>query len=119
MALESSIITKMMENAKECLSLSKETFCKALELIREQEKIDDEFSDALQKVGNGYFVFGTENRFHEALLMVLKEVLGDQYDYIGWWLYEASDYIVETADGYQRWDLREPGALYDFLTEPN
>ena len=45
--------------------------------------------------------------------------LGDQYDYIGLWLYEASDYIVEAADKSQRWDLREPTALYDYLSKQN
>ena len=47
--------------------------------------------------------------------MVLKEAVNDQYDYISWWLYETSDYIVETSDGSQKWDLREPGALYDYI----
>ena len=95
--------------------ITKETFCKALEMIREQERINDEFAQALQKVGNGHYVFGTENKFFDALLMVLKEAVNDQYDYISWWLYETSDYIVETSDGSQKWDLREPEALYDYI----
>ena len=98
---------------------TKETFCKALEMIREQERINDDFSQALQKVGNGYYVFGTENRYYDALLMVLKEAVNDQYDYISWWLYDTDDYIVETKDGSQKWDLREPEALYDYLVEEN
>ena len=95
--------------------ITKETFCKALEMIQEQERINDEFAQALQKVGNGHYVFGTENKFFDALLMVLKEAVNDQYDYISWWLYETSDYIVETSDGSQKWDLREPEALYDYI----
>lgn len=51
--------------------ITKETFCKALEMIREQERINDEFAQALQKVGNGHYVFGTENKYFDALLMVL------------------------------------------------
>ena len=30
--------------------------------------------------------------------------------YISWWLYDTDDYIVETKDGSQKWDLREPEA---------
>ena len=100
--------------------ITKETFCKALEMIREQERINDEFAHALQTVGNGFIAFGTENRFYNALMIVLDEIFGDKADYISWWLYEASDdYIVETVDGSKKWDLREPEALYDYLVEEN
>lgn len=100
-----------------CAKISKELFCKAIRLLQEQEAIDDEFGRALQKVGNGHFVFGTENRYREALLMVLKDGLNDQYDYIGWWLYEgAPDYKVWSGDESREWDLTEPEALYDFIT---
>ena len=96
--------------------ISKETFCKALELILEQEKTDQEFSDALQKVGNGHFVFGTENKYFDALMLVLKEGVNDKYDYISWWLYEgAPDYKIWVEDGSREWVLKEPGALYDYI----
>ena len=39
--------------------------------------------------------------------MVLKEAVNDQYDYISWCLYGTDDYLVETSDGSQKWDLRE------------
>lgn len=38
--------------------LSREGFCKALRMIRDQESIDEQFSKALNLVGNGHFVFG-------------------------------------------------------------
>ena len=41
-------------------------------------------------------------RAYEALYDTTEEVY-----YISWWLYETSDYIVETSDGSQKWDLRE------------
>ena len=59
--------------------ISKECFCKALRMIREQEKINDQFSQALLTVGDGHFVFGSPNKFYEALMMVLKEAAGDKY----------------------------------------
>lgn len=107
-----------MENSRiGSLVISKELFCKAIQLLQEQEAIDDEFGQALQKVGNGHFVFGTENKYREALLLVLKAGLNDQYDYIDWWLYEgAPDYKVWSEDESREWDLTEPEALYDFIT---
>lgn len=66
-----------------------------------QLEIDEQFSKALDLVGNGHFVFGAENKYLLALRDVLKEAVNDQYDYIDWWLYEATDdYTV----------------LYDFIT---
>ena len=98
--------------------ISKETFCAALTLIKEQEATDEQFSKALSKVGDGHFLFGIGNKYLIALRMVLKEALGDKYDYIDWWLYEeSSDYLVESADGQRTWCLKEPEALYDFLVE--
>ena len=55
--------------------LSKEGFCKALQMIKEQESIDEQFSKALDLVGNGHFVFGTENKYLLALRDVLKETV--------------------------------------------
>ena len=98
-------------------AISKDVFCSALKLIKEQEAVDDEFSKALQTVGNGHFVFGTENKYREALLMVLKDAINDQYDYIDWWLYEGvPDYKIWNEDESIEWDLTEPEALYDFIT---
>lgn len=97
--------------------IDKEVFCQALNLIQEQEKIDWEFGQALNKVGNGHFVFGTENKYLEALLLVLKAGVNDKYGYISWWLYEgAPDYEVWSADDSQKWVLKEPEALYDYIT---
>jgi len=97
--------------------LSKEGFCKALQMIKEQESINEQFSKALDLVGNGHFVFGTENKYLLALRDVLKEAVNDQYDYIDWWLYEATDdYTVWEADCTMKYCLKEPEALYDYIT---
>ncbi len=48
--------------------------------------------------------------------MLLKESVNDQYDYIDWWLYEATpEYKVWTEDETKEWILKEPEALYDFI----
>lgn len=97
--------------------ITKHMFCTALHMLKEQEAIDDEFGKALQMVGNGHFVFGSENKYREALLLVLKETVNDQYDYIDWWLYEgAPDYEIWTADESKKWVLKEPEALFDYIT---
>ncbi len=97
--------------------LSKEGFCKALQMIKEQESIDEQFSNALNLVGDGHFVFGAENKYLMALRDVLKEAVNDQYDYIDWWLYEATDdYTVWEADCTMKYCLKDPEALYDYIT---
>lgn len=96
--------------------LSKETFCKALQMIREQEQVDHEFSKALELVGDGHFIYGVQNKYQNALMLVLKEAVNDKYDYIEWWVYEeSSDYMVYSADDQQKWDLHSPEALYDYI----
>ena len=97
--------------------LSIEVFCKALLMIIYQDSIDEQFSKALNLVGNGHFVFGTENKYLLALRDVLKEAVNDQYDYIDWWLYEAADdFEIWEADCTMKYRLKEPEALYDFIT---
>ena len=97
--------------------ISKAGFCKALQMIKEQETVDEQFSDALKLVGDGHFLFGVENKYLLALRDVLKETLNDEYDYIGWWLYEATDdFEVWEADFSLKYCLKEPEALYDYIT---
>lgn len=96
--------------------ITKESFCKALMMINEQREINDKFEEALDLVGDGYFVYGTNNKYYEALLLVLKEAMNDQYDYIDWWLHDATDdKRVWTEDMQKEWDLNAPEALYDFI----
>lgn len=98
--------------------LSKGTFCTALRLIKEQEEINSRFSNALDLVCDGHFVYGTNDKYLSALLLVLKEAVHDQYDYINWWLYEgAGDYMIWETDNSRTWCLKEPEALYDYITE--
>lgn len=96
--------------------ISKALFCKALRMIVEQEEINRKFAESLQMVGNGHYVFVTPNKYYDALLEVLRETVGDKYDYISWWLYEGSpDYEVWSGDEKQKWCLKEPEALYDYI----
>lgn len=61
-------------------------------------------------------VFGVNNKFYDAAMLVLKEAVNDKYDYISWWLYEGEpDYKVWSSDNTEEWNLTEPEALYDFI----
>ena len=104
-----------MENKE--AGLSKDTFCFALRKIKEQESINEEVATALSKVSDGCYTFGCDNKWLEALLMVLKEAVHDQYGYIDWWLYDAAeDFMVWSNDeSGKEWHLKEPEALYDFI----
>ena len=79
--------------------ITKETFVKALQLIQEQQEINHQFAKALDLVGDGHYVFGVNNKFYDAAMLVLKEAVNDKYDYISWWLYEGEpDYKVWSSD---------------------
>ena len=97
--------------------LTKTTFCQALRMIREQYAINEEVAAALGKVLDGCCTFGCDNKWLDALLMVLKEAVNDQYNYIEWWLYEATDdfKVWENDEGGREWCLKEPEALYDYI----
>ena len=92
--------------------LSKETFCEALLMIKQQENINENFSKALQKMGDGFFIFGTDNKYLEALLMVLKEAVKDKYDYIDWWLYDGAEpWLAFEVTDYEEEQRREEVVL--------
>ena len=98
--------------------LSKKTFCEALRKIQAQRKRDAQFSEALNLVGDGHFVFEGGPQLLSALLNVLEEAVNDKYDYISWWIYDAApDYEVGTEDEKTKWCLKEPEALYDFIRD--
>ena len=56
--------------------ITKETFCKALQMIHEQEEINRKVSESLTMIGDGYFIYGPKNKFLEALLMGLANRQG-------------------------------------------
>lgn len=55
--------------------ITKETFVKALQLIQEQQEINHQFAKALDLVGDGHYVFGVNNKFYDAAMLVLKEAV--------------------------------------------
>ena len=96
--------------------LPKALFLSTIEKIRQQEVRIDEFDKALSKMCDGFPAFDKDNLYLLALRDLLKYTMQDQYDNIGWWLYEAPDagYTVswEEAGKEVSVDLTEAGALY-------
>ena len=97
--------------------LPKALFLSTIEKIRQQEARIDEFDKALSKMCDGFPAFDKDNLYLLALRDLLKYTMQDQYDNIGWWLYEAPDagYTVswEEAGKEVSVDLTEAGASYN------
>ena len=95
--------------------LPKALFLSTIEKIRQQEARIDEFDKALSKMCDGFPAFDKDNLYLLALRDLLKYTMQDQYDNIGWWLYEAPDagYTVswEEAGKEVSVDLTEAGAI--------
>ena len=96
--------------------ITKETFVKAVRLMQEQDRINDQVDAALDLFCDRGFGFNARDKNREAIMLILKESLNDQYDYIDWWFNEATpDYMVWSEDGKEEWCLKEPEDLYDFI----
>lgn len=79
----------------------------------------EEIKAPLQKLGDFPLSLDIDSLNRQALLLVLKEVFHDESDWIGWWLWEDVEKIVEWEEDGQRCsaDLTDPGDLYDFLMD--
>ena len=97
--------------------LSKKVFIESIEAIKKHEKLMDELKGPLRQLGDFPLSLDFESIHRQALLKVLQEATGDESDWIGWWLYEDVDKIVEWEEDGQtiQADLTEVSALYDFL----
>lgn len=93
----------------------------SIEKIRQQEARIDEFNKALNKMCDGFPVFDKDNLYLLALRDLLKYTMDDQYDNIGWWLYEApeTDYTISWEENGEEVsvNLTEASALYDYLVK--
>ena len=95
-----------LRNIVEGISKLRDTAYAHYSLLVEQvlkDQITDE--QQLEQIMDGLCDFCDEIRFI------------DLYDYIDWWLYEATDdYTVWEADCTMKYCLKEPEALYDYIT---
>lgn len=93
--------------------LSKKTFLEVIDLIKKQEKVHDEMSEAFSQIcdGNGLLFTGSEY-YYRAMLKLLIESMHDDC-LIEWWLYEDVEKVIY-IDGKK---LKVPTAdeFYDFM----
>ena len=95
--------------------ISRKLFVETLEGIKEKFAVREKAEEELQKLGLSIDI--QEDLFLNQLLEVLKETVPDPYDYISWWLYDASDYRVSWEENGQKIEknLEKADDLYDFL----
>lgn len=74
--------------------ITKEEFCKIMKQIEEQRKKVSDFSDALDKVCDGFVVFDSNNQYFEALLFLLNKTFNLKDQGYGttleWFLFEGT-----------------------------
>lgn len=95
--------------------ISKESFCKVMDYIKEQQEIDEKVGKALELVCDNIIVYGTENGYLKALMKILKELFDDRSDTIEWWLYEDVEKNIYYNDKTINVEIADK--LYDFLIE--
>lgn len=95
------------------INLSKEEFIKLIETIQEEDKINREIEDILEKISSSYIILDTpKSRYLMLDLIFTKE----EVDWIDWWLYEDVEKIITYSDGEER-DITKIEELYNFLIE--
>lgn len=97
--------------------ISRKLFVDTLVGIKKEFEKRDSAEKELAKFG--LRIDADRTPFLESMLEILKEIVPDPYDYISWWLYDASDYCVSWEEDGQKIekDLQDPNNLYDFLLD--
>lgn len=97
--------------------MKKTTFIKIISLIQEQDAIDRRVGKALEQVCDSWVMLNCSNKQYEALMLLLREVLHDTDDLIGWWLWEDVEKQITLASG-KKVVLKTAEQLYDYLCPP-
>ena len=98
------------------MNITKKTFCEIIKLIQEQDKINTEVGDALEKVCDSWVIYGTKDSYRKALNILLKELIDDDFGTISWWLYEdVEKKIYSTKTKKVLVHLKTSEDLYDYL----
>lgn len=97
--------------------LKRETFVLAINKIQQHADLMEKLHETLKDFGSFPPNLDFGSLHLEGLRAVLKDAMNDEHDYIGWWLYETSDYTVSWEEGGHtvECDLEDVNALYDFL----
>ena len=98
--------------------VSKETFLRCIDLIKEKDRQQTELSDILEKMSPGSRCDALVYcEYSDMLLNILKESLGDEFDLICYKFYEFDEFDQETqkkqlenTPEIETWE-----SLYDYL----
>lgn len=93
--------------------VSKEEFIKLLETIQEEDKVNREIEDVLEKISSSYIIIDVPKSRYIMLGLIFTE---EEIEWIDWWLYEDVEKIVTYSDGQER-DITKIEELYNFLIE--
>lgn len=93
--------------------ISKETFCKVIAMMQEQDQINEQVEKALELIAERVFFLGAHDRNAKAVRILLKEIFHDVNDYLSWWLYEQVEKVIYWDD--RSFDVSTPEAFYDYM----
>lgn len=97
--------------------IRKDDFVNSINALLKQAERDEDVNEALNVICNNehsFCVAETSIIVTTALLDLLRNLINDEDDYIGWWLYEDVDKIITDAFG-NKIEIDTPEKLYDFL----
>lgn len=105
--------------------ITKEEFQKAIEALRQQNAVDDNFQTHMEAAFPGSYAPIYENLLWTLSVHLLELLMEDPYKYIGWWVWETHfgkehpNVTWTSPDGETEkvWVLDTPENLYDFLVE--
>lgn len=105
--------------------ISKEEFLKAIDALKQQNAVDDNFHTHMEFAFPGSYAPIYENGLWALSIHLLESAMEDRYEYVNWWIYET-DYGKRESMTTVSWtedrqkisvNLTTPEALYDFLVE--
>jgi hypothetical protein len=111
-------------------NITKKYFCDVINKIQKVNKIADGAADAMdvvcKELDNDFIEFrGLFMIFQDDLIDLLEKAVGDEYDTVGWFIYETDcgrdsdrNKIYED-NGYTVHVIDSPEVLYDYLMNSN
>ena len=105
--------------------ITKAEFIKAIEALKQQDAIDDNFQIHMEAAFPGSYAPIYENCLWSLSIHLLELAMEDRYEYIDWWVWETKfgkdnpNVTWNSSDGEPEkvWVLDTPEALYDYLVE--
>lgn len=99
--------------------ISKETFIKIIDNIINQHKIDNDVSQSLSKISDGFCLLNIDNKIYISLQIILAEIFQDNDGWISKWLYEINFNKNKKMNAFYKnkkeIKIKNVEQLYDFL----